>query len=198
MSLRSSQPCGQSDAAPDTDAVCGTGWPRLLAGIAATALMVSSAIASPQSTLSLSRSIDVAAPVEKVWAAIGNFGDLSYFSAAVERTEIVKGKNNRIGAQRRIVMKDGGIILETLTARGENPYSLSYRMDEGKLPVSDYRSTISVVSSGKGSKVTWHGEFLSKVAIGTPDRPNGGKDAVDVMAGIYEGGLAAIKQAVER
>lgn len=191
------------NAAPDACAtIAASRQPRglrLLAGLAATALIASSALAAPPAPmLAVSRSIEVAAPADKVWAVIGDFGDLGYFSDAVAQTEIVHGENNRAGAQRRIVMRDGGVILETLIARREKSRSLSYRMDQGGLPVSDYRSTLSVKPAGAGSRVTWRGSFRGKLDAGAPDRTSSGKSPVEVVAGIYEGGLSAIKHAAER
>lgn len=164
----------------------------------ARSVLASSAIASPPAALAVMRFIDIAAPVDKVWAVIGDFADLSYFATVVERTEIVTGENNLAGAQRRITLKSGGIILETLITRHEKPYSLSYRMDEGELPLSDYHSTISAASSDNGSKVTWQGAFLAAEIPGAPERLNGDQHAVDFIAGLYESGLRAIKETVER
>lgn len=166
-----------------------------LAGLAAAMSTGSSwaATAAPSAPLSVTRSIVVSAPADKVWKVVGNFGDMSYFSAAVKSTDIVKGRNNQPGAQRRITLNDGGTVLETLTARRERSYRLSYRMDESPLPVSNYRSTISVMSSGQESKVTWRGQFNSKAGA-----EDGEQVAVKAIAGLYEAGLASIKQAAER
>lgn len=164
---------------------------------AATIFLASTSAAAadaPPAPLAVTRSVEIAAPPSKVWAVMGDFGDMSYL-AVVERTEIVKGINNRIGAQRRIELKGGGTVLETLTAR--RPYRLSYRMDESGLPVTDYTSTLRVVAAGPGSKLTWSGQFRSKPA-GNAAGLDADQTAISAIAGIYEGGLAAIKAAVER
>lgn len=166
--------------------------------LAAAAVLLASAAgasAAPPVRLSVTRSIEIAAPPSKVWAVMGDFGDMSYLAAAVERTEIVKGVNNRIGAQRRIDLKDGGAVLETLTAR--RPYQVSYRMDESGLPVTDYTSTLRVAAAGAGSKLTWSGQFRSRPA-GNVAGADADQTAIDTIAGIYEGGLVAIKTAAER
>lgn len=166
--------------------------------LAAAAVFLASsgdASAAPRGQLAVTRSIEIAAPPSKVWTVMGDFGDMSYLAAAVERTEIVKGVNNRIGAQRRIDLKGGGTVLETLTAR--RPYRMSYRMDESGLPVTDYTSTLRVVAAGSGSKLTWSGQFRSK-ATGNAADAEADQAATNTIAGIYEGGLAAIKTAAER
>jgi len=151
--------------------------------------------AAPPVWLAVTRSVEIAAPPSKVWTVMGDFGDMSYLATAVERTEIVKGVNNRIGAQRRIELKGGGIVLETLTAR--RPYRISYRMDESGLPVADYTSTLRVVASESGSKLTWSGQFRSR-SVGNVAGADADQIAIDTIAGIYKGGLAAIKTAAER
>lgn len=166
--------------------------------LAAAAVLLASAAgvsAAPPIPLAVTRSVEIAAPPSKVWKVMGDFGDMNYLSAAVERTEIVKGINNRIGAQRRIDLKGGGAVLETLTAR--RPYRIAYRMDESGLPVTDYTSALRVVAAGGGSKLIWSGQFRSRPA-GNAAGADADQTAINTIAGIYEGGLAAIKTAAER
>lgn len=166
--------------------------------LAAAAVLLASAAgvsAAPPVPLAVTRSVEIAAPPSKVWKVMGDFGDMNYLSAAVERTEIVKGINNRIGAQRRIDLKAGGAVLETLTAR--RPYRIAYRMDESGLPVTDYTSALRVVAAGAGSKLIWSGQFRSRPA-GNAAGADADQTAINTIAGIYEGGLAAIKTAAER
>ncbi|MCJ2114773.1 SRPBCC family protein, partial [Methylobacterium sp. E-025] len=54
----------------------------------------------------------------------------------------------------------------------------------GPLPVSDYKSTLSVAPDGTGSKLSWTGTFNAK---GAPDTVS-----TDAISGIYESGLKAI------
>lgn len=166
--------------------------------LAAAAVFLASATgasAAPSVRLSITRSVEIAAPPSKVWTVMGDFGNMSYLAAAVERTEIIKGINNRSGAQRRVDLKDGGTVLETLIAR--HPYRISYRMDESGLPVTDYTSILRVVAAGSGSKLIWSGQFRSKAGGNTPSA-EADQTAINTIAGIYEGGLAAIKTAAER
>lgn len=169
---------------------------RALAVAATLAAFSQAGIAGPSAPLEVTRSIEIASPPDRVWAVVGNFGDMSYFAAVVAKTEIVKGRDNRVGARRLITLKDGGQITETLTARQTGPYRLSYRMDAGPLPVSRYRSTLQVMPAGEGSRVTWTGRF--RPAANSPAAPGDGKDAADLIAGIYDNGLAAMKAAAEK
>lgn len=166
----------------------------LAIGLSLTAPAISAASAT---TLAVARSIEIAAPADKVWTIVGNFGDMSYMKDVVSKTEIVQGENNRVGAQRAVTLKnDGGLVLETLTARHERPHTFSYRMDRGPLPVSHYHATIEVIALGERSRVTWSGSFRHNPAGTSADV--GAKVALDLMGSIYAGGLAAIKDAAER
>lgn len=161
----------------------------------ALALSAPLACADTATTREVARSIDIAAPADAVWAIVGDFADMSYLDAMVSETEIVRGENNAVGAQRAITLHDGGRILETLTDRQAQPPTLSYRMDEGPLPVADYQATLEVTPSGDASRVTWSGRFrpLADAATGDDD----GTAAEALIGGIYEAGLAAIKTAAE-
>ena len=76
--------------------------------------------------------------------------------------------------------------METQTARNEKEYSYSYAFVSSPLPVTNYKSTIKVTAKGEGaSVVTWTGTY-------TPDSGKE-KDAIDALSGVYEAGLAAIR-----
>ena len=59
----------------------------------------------------------------------------------------------------------------------------AYEIVSGPLPVEGYRSVLSVAPADTGSVVVWTSTF----------EPSS-EDAPDVIAGIYEGGLAALAQ----
>ena len=56
--------------------------------------------------------IEINAPVDKVWAAVGNFQDMSWHPA-VAKTEGTGG--NDVGATRKLTLQSGGVINEKLT-----------------------------------------------------------------------------------
>ena len=163
----------------------------------ATTLLASSpnSYAASLAQLSVSRSIEIQAPPSKVWAVMGDYGDVGYLTA-VERVEIIRGKNNRIGAQRRVTLKGGGTVLETLTARRRHQV-LSYRMDNGVLPISDYAATLQIFSMKSGCRLVWSGQFRSRP---TENVASTGADqtAIRFVTSVYDEGLAAIKAEAER
>ena len=68
--------------------------------------------------------------------------------------------------------------------------SYTYVIVDSPLPVADYVSTLAVMGSGGGSMITWSGEFAAE---GAPDAK-----AVEVISGIYQAGLAALKERLRR
>ena len=83
---------------------------------------------------------------------------------------------------RTLSLKGGGTIVEELMARDDAGRSYTYPILESPLPVADYKSTIRVLDEG-GTVIAWNGTFAAK---GAPDA-----DAVAVIAGIYDAGLAS-------
>src|SRR5271170_5684589 len=98
------------------------------------------AAAAPQ--LKTSKSIDINASADKVWAATKDFNGLNTWHPAVATDEIVEGKNNTVGAVRLLTLKGGGTIKEKLLRFDAPGRSFKYAILEGVLPVSDYTSTL--------------------------------------------------------
>ena len=73
-------------------------------------------------------------------------------------------------------------------ARDDAGRSYTYAILESPLPVADYESTIRVLDEG-GTVIAWNGTFAAK---GAPDA-----DAVAVIAGIYDAGLASLAEKVK-
>jgi hypothetical protein len=143
-------------------------------------LVSGNAAASPAR---ISRSADVNAPVSSVWSLIGPFCAIKDWLPPVGQC-IADGKSP---PTRTLVTRDGkASFVETQTARNDKDYSYSYAFLSSPLPVSQYKSTIKVTAKGEGaSVVTWTGIY-------TPD-PGREKEAVDALGGVYDSGLAAIR-----
>lgn len=136
--------------------------------------------------LEVNESVTLAASPAVVWKVVGNFGDLAAWHPVVAKTEITHGVNNRRGAVRSIETTDGAKIVEELLGYQAGKMSLRYKFIESPLPVSDYRSNLSVVPFGKGSRVIWKGSFTA----------NGIEDAKarELVIGIYREGFAGLRK----
>ena len=169
---------------------------KTIALAALAAVSVAAFAAAP--VLKVSKEVTVDAAPDAVWAKIKDFNGLNTWHPAVEKDEIVSGKNNEVGAVRLLTLKGGGTIKEKLLAYDAKHHSFKYAILEGVLPVSDYTSTVIVTAAGKGkSTVTWSGSFKRK---DTGDKPAADADdatATKTMSGVYQGGLDNLKKMAE-
>ena len=163
-----------------------------IAFAALAAVSVAAFAAAPM--LKVSKQVTIDAAPDAVWAKIKDFNGLNTWHPAVEKDEIVSGKNNEVGAERLLTLKGGGMIREKLLAYDPAHHSFKYAILEGVLPVSDYTSTVSVTAMGQGkSTVTWSGQFKRK---DTGDKPAADADdatATKTMSGVYQAGLDNLK-----
>ena len=119
--------------------------------------------------------IDVDGRPEDVWALIGDFGGIAGWMPGMESCR-VEGEN-------RILETMGMTITEKLLARDDTARSITYAIVDG-VPVESHQATITVTAAGAGSHVTW-------VVDAAPD------EMADLMQGVYQGSLEAVKAHVE-
>src|SRR5579871_1498302 len=119
-------------------------------------------------TLKVVKSVTVAAPVEKTWDTIKDFDSLPKWHPGFSHDELVKGSNNQVGAVRKLTVKDGPSFTEELLAFDPAKHSYRYRIVDSPLPITDYKSSISVRPAKGGSRVTWSGTFKRKNASEHP------------------------------
>jgi mxaD protein len=170
---------------------------KLFAAVGVLALVTAgtAAWADPPKTLKVVKSVDIKAPVDKVWDAIKDFDSLPKWHPGFADDKLIKGENNKPGAQRKLTVKDGPSFTEELLAFDEATHSYRYRIVESPLPLRDYSSRIAVKDDGKGgSRVTWSGTFKRKSTSDTPPDAENDDTATKLITGVYEGGLANLKK----
>jgi hypothetical protein len=142
----------------------------MLPVVAATAFIVSTA-----SAFALESNVTVKSTMspEAVWKKIGDFCGIKSWIPAVSGCVI-----SADGKQRTVSLKNGGEVVERLDNWDEAKRSYTYSIVSGPLPVSDYRSTLSVAPDGNGSALHWHSTYQAK---GTSDA-----EAKKLIDGIYE------------
>lgn len=156
------------------------------------------ALAAPPGPLKVTETIEIRAPADKVWAAVKDFDSLHQWHPGFASDTIVKGRNNEPGAVRSLTIKDGPTFTEELMSFDEGKHTYKYRIIESPLPLRDYVSSISLTESGKGTTiVTWVGDFRRKSLSESPPEAENDKAAVDLITGVYQGGLANLKKQVE-
>ena len=127
------------------------------------------AFADPPKTLKVTKSVNVAAPVDKTWDTIKDFDSLNKWHPGFSADEIQKGENNKVGAVRKLTVKDGPSFTEELLAFDDAKHTYKYRIIESPLPLRDYVSHITVTPGANGgSHVTWVGSFKRKSTSDTP------------------------------
>ncbi len=129
----------------------------------------------------VSMSTKLGVPAKTVWETIGGFNALPDWLPAVEKSELEGG-----GTVRKLSLAGGGTVIETLTAHDDGSRTYSYTIDDGPLPVADYRATLSVHEEDGGSRVDWESEF----------EPSGAAEAEarKVIEGVFESGLDNLKK----
>jgi mxaD protein len=170
---------------------------KTLAAIASMAVAVSgsTAFADPPKTLKVVESVNIAAPVDKVWAAVKDFDSLNKWHPGFAKDEIQKGENNEPGAVRKLTIKDGPSFTEELLAFDDAKHTYKYRIIESPLPVRDYVSHMTVSPGAKGgSHVIWSATFKRKSTSATPPDAENDDAAVKLITGVYDGGLANLKK----
>lgn len=151
-----------------------------------------------ESVIHVKKSVNINASADVVWAKVANFGDLGAWHPAVAKTDIVEGKDNKVGAKRELTLQDGGKISETLTAYNAKKRTMSYIITDGVLPVRDYSAVITIKSAGKNKAIaTWSANFKRKDPSATPAAGQDDKAAKDAIAGVFDGGLSNLKKIIE-
>lgn len=118
---------------------------------------------------------------DRAWAVIGDVGNIAQWLPAVSESWMETGEDGT----RICMLPDGGRIVERIESTDHRARSYTYRIDESPLPLSRYRSTMTVTPSGGGCQVEWRTEFEPEgIAEG---------ELHDMLKGLYDEGLAQLK-----
>ncbi|HEX8418263.1 MAG TPA: SRPBCC family protein [Methylobacterium sp.] len=169
-----------------------------LATVAAFAVVASSAEAHGPTRRKIEETVEIDAAPAKVWAAIGNFQDMSWLPP-VEKTEGTGGNDAK--ATRTLTLKGGATVEEQLNKYAADAMTYSYRItkvDVKTLPVNDYSSTLKVEDAGGKSKVTWSGAFYRGYMNNDPPPELNDEASTKAVRGLYRTGLDALKAKVEK
>ncbi len=148
------------------------------------------------------------APVDKVWAIVGDFSGLHKWHPAIKSTEM------QSNGKRILSLAPDKKITEWLIKRDDESMTLSYKIIDMSiletfeyeglqikrkvLPVDNYTGIMSVTADGEGSKVTWKGNFYRAYVFDLPT-PEGmsDKDASSAISSVYQVGLNNLKAILE-
>lgn len=159
-------------------------------------LLVAPAFAHGPTRQKVAETVEINAPADKVWAAVGNFQDMSWHPA-VSKTEGKGG--NEVGATRTLTLPNG-VINEELTKYNAEKMNYHYKMnhpDVKVVPVANYSSSITVKADGDKSVVEWRGAFYRGYMNNNPPPELSDEAAIKAVKGIYRAGLDALKAKLE-
>jgi mxaD protein len=155
--------------------------------------------AAAPKTLKVVQTVEIKAPVSKVWATVKDFDSLDKWHPGFAKDEIVTGTNNKAGAVRSITVKGGPTFTEELISFSEKSHSYKYKItDETALPIHNYSATITVKAGKDGmSVVSWSGSFKRKNTADNPPEAESDAGVIKFITGVYRGGLDNAKKMLE-
>jgi mxaD protein len=157
-----------------------------------------SAWAENRPLLVVSEVIEINAPPAKVWNLVKPFDSVSRWHPLFASSDIVSGRDGKLGAIRALTIKDGPTFTEELLAFNEQNMAFTYNVIEGPLPIDRYLSTMSVKSNGRGGTiVTWVGQFSRKNPRDNPPEAETDAACIALITGAYQAGLQNIKKMME-
>ena len=128
----------------------------------------------------------IAAPAERVWALLGDFGGVMKWGGSMLQSCTVEGSG--VGAVRTIGLPGGASIQERLEAYDPAGRALTYAIiGKSPIPLRNYLSTCRVVATGPNQcRVDWEGRFEPD---GVPE-----EQAQNLVRGIYTGAITEVRK----
>ncbi|MFZ2101464.1 MAG: SRPBCC family protein [Oricola sp.] len=152
---------------------------RFMATLCLTAFIFS----VPAGAAEVTRSVEVNGKAADVWAKVGGWCAVADWHPVVAKCEEAEAGDKKT---RTLTTGDGAVIKETMLESGDTTYS--YRIDESPLPVENYTANLAVEGDGEQARIVWTANF---------DPKGDEAEAVAVIQGIFDGGLAEIKKSFE-
>ena len=149
----------------------------------------------------LIETVEIAKPVDQVWAIVKDFDALAKWHPVIASSPATKG--NEVGSVRTLTLKAAGDpkLEEELLSYDDAGHSYHYEMkdhDPKILPVANYTSWLTVKDDGKGgSVVEWKGAYYRGDQRNDPP-PELNDDAANAaVKGVYRSGLDNLKKIAE-
>lgn len=148
--------------------------------------------------LSVTETVDIDASPDEVWEQVGNFDGLASWHPAIASSRVVAGENNKAGAARELQIKDGPLVTDELVSIDDAQRAYIYRLVDSPLPLTDYLSTVTVKPRGEGSEVIWSVTFRRKNAADVTPEDQSDQAAMELLSGVYRGGLDNLKMMLDK
>ena len=116
----------------------------------------------------------IAAPVEKVWAVLDDFGDISRWSPGVKRSELTSDGPVTEGSTRHCDFAPLGGVNERIDTYLPNERMEVNLYETFKMPISDATADFNIAADGEGTALTLHYRYtlnrVGRIAKGTTDK----------------------------
>lgn len=171
---------------------------RIITAIALTVALPSLAFAHGPSRKKEVTTIEINAPIEKVWAVVGNYADMSW-NPPIATTEATGGTEINI-AKRKLTFKSGAIFTDTLSKYEPAAYTIGFMTNDEDLktlPVEGYSSTFTLTPAGDKTNVEWKGAFYRGYMNNDPPPELSDEAAVKAISAYQKTGLDALKAKLE-
>lgn len=102
---------------------------------------------------------EIAAPIDRVWAKLENFGDVSAWAPGEPTVTLEGGDGRTVGVVRNVVAGDQPPIRERLAAYDAARHTFDYEIDVSPFPFQDYRARVELQAKGDRTAIAWSGSF---------------------------------------
>jgi len=106
--------------------------------------------------------IIIDAPIEKIWEALSNVGELEKYDPTVKKCAVLSETRKGIGASRKVTMKDGKNWFEEKCTASKQNEALTYELTACSFPVDSLNHTYSFEEVGNKIKVKQLMEYQVK------------------------------------
>jgi uncharacterized membrane protein len=127
--------------------------------------------------------IEIDAPADEVWDLAGDPARISEWVPALADSTVE-------GDRRSCTTGEGAAIEERILERSDDGRYYTYEILGGPLPLSSYRSRLSVAGHGDHSHVDWEANL-------EPNNPGQEVELTEVFGGIYRQGLESLRERFE-
>lgn len=111
-------------------------------------------------------SLVLPAPIDTVWPVVRLFDGLPTWHPVIAESSLLEGREGEVGAVRRLVTGDGGVVVERLLILDDADHTFTYTILESPFAVRRYVSTLRLapVTETGETFAEWSAEFDSEAA----------------------------------
>jgi mxaD protein len=143
--------------------------------------------------------VEIAAPVDKVWKAVEDFGSIAKWNPALAASEGSGG--NQPGGKRVLTFPNGEKLEEGLDTYDPTGHEYGYRMSQPNvkaLPASSYSVIFKLIPEGGHTRVEWKSRLYRGDTGNEPPEHLSDGAATRAMQAFFRSGLDSLKAGLEK